>query len=97
MYLKVVQHTASEIRERYENHLRKGIKRDKWTVEEDLELLKLVEKHESKWGKISEELNGRTERQVKNRYCRTLLPVLKKLQETKDHSPKQEQARKKKY
>ena len=41
-----------------------------WTVEEDLLILQLVEKHGKKWSKIASHLPGRTDNGVRNRWNR---------------------------
>jgi len=57
-----------QCRERWSYHLRPGIKKDKWSKDEDAKLLALVEEHGSKWTLISRELPRRPPIAVKNRY-----------------------------
>ena len=45
-----------------------SVRRDKWTVEEEYNILKLWQELGSKWHEISLLVEGRTEIQVKNRF-----------------------------
>ena len=47
-----------------------GIPVPMWTVEEDLLILKLVEQHGKRWSRIAQELTGRTDNGVRNRWNR---------------------------
>ena len=47
-----------------------GIPVPMWTVEEDLLILKLVEQHGKRWSRIAQELPGRTDNGVRNRWNR---------------------------
>ena len=46
------------------------MKKGPWSVEEDVALLKYVQKDngQRKWSEISKNFNGRTENAIKNRY-----------------------------
>ncbi len=59
---------GKQIRDRYLNVLTPNIKKSRWTEQEDALVLSLYEKWGSKWRQIAEELPGRTEAQVKNRF-----------------------------
>lgn len=61
--------TGKQIRDRYLNKLVPGItSSNKWTAEEDQQLLELYYTHGKKWCNIARELPGRTEVMVKNRF-----------------------------
>lgn len=50
------------------NHLNPSIVKDKWSIEEDIQLLKVASEYGGKWSLIARALNsGRTENMVKNR------------------------------
>lgn len=59
---------GKQCRERWRNHLDPMIRRDKFTDEEDAEIIKLVDELGTRWARISEQLPGRTENAIKNRY-----------------------------
>lgn len=61
--------TGKQIRERYINVLRPDISHEEWTEEEERKLMELGEKLGKKWCKIVAYLPGRTETQVKNKFC----------------------------
>ncbi|CAD8200528.1 unnamed protein product [Paramecium octaurelia] len=60
--------TPKQIRERWMNYLNPDLNKDQWMLKEDLIILNNVVKNGKKWSQISQQLNGRTENQVKNRY-----------------------------
>jgi len=60
--------TGKQIRDRYINSLKPGIRQDAWTPAEDELLIRLYRKIGNKWSKIAHCLKGRTENQVKNRF-----------------------------
>ena len=45
-----------------------NVRRDKWTIEEELRILSLWKELGSKWHEISLQVEGRTEIAVKNRF-----------------------------
>lgn len=55
-----------------------NISKEPWTLEEDLKLIELFNKHGKKWKKIAKQLKDRSENQVKNRYYGRILPLQKK-------------------
>lgn len=59
---------GKQCRERYYNHLDPGLKKEKWTPEEDLTLINVQKVLGNKWSKIAEKISGRTENQIKNRF-----------------------------
>ncbi|CAD8106363.1 unnamed protein product [Paramecium sonneborni] len=60
--------TPKQIRERWMNYLNPELNKEQWLLKEDLIILKNVINNGKKWSQISQQLNGRTENQVKNRY-----------------------------
>ena len=76
-----IARTAKQIRERYINFVRPNISHDDWTIEEDLHLINLLNKHGRKWKKIEEEMKIRTQNQIKNRYFNRILKLWKDKQE----------------
>nr|QSD99633.1 MYB family transcription factor [Melilotus albus] len=62
---------AKQCRERWRNHLFPNIKKDSWTPEEDMILIKTHWKVGNKWAEISKRLSGRSENSIKNRWNST--------------------------
>ena len=60
--------TGKQVRDRYNNFLRSDILTTKFTTQEDALLLQLYEEFGNRWVQIAEQMPGRTECQVKNRY-----------------------------
>ncbi|KAM3137336.1 hypothetical protein pb186bvf_010516 [Paramecium bursaria] len=60
--------TPKQIRERWMNYLNPNLKKVQWLLKEDLIILNHVVQNGKKWSFISQQLEGRTENQVKNRY-----------------------------
>lgn len=58
-----------QCKERWFNYLAPNVKNCPWTPEEDALLEKLYSEYGSKWVKISQMIDGRTDTNVKNRYC----------------------------
>jgi len=50
---------GKQCRERYHNHLKGGIRRDKWTPEEEDQLVALHAQHGNRWSYISKLIEGR--------------------------------------
>lgn len=70
---------SKHCRERWVNHLNPEMKRDKWTVHEDLSLFEKYMEYPQKWSKISKVLKGRTDNSIKNRFNKMIkLEKLKK-------------------
>lgn len=67
--------TSNKIKERYNLYLKPGICRDEWTVDEDIEIIRIVKEKGKDWTKELKNtftLKNRTELQIKNRYFGTL-------------------------
>jgi hypothetical protein len=71
--------TGKQIRDRYLNKLRPGVKSGDWNPAEDQLLLSLYYQIGNKWSKIATYMPGRTEGQVKNRFYSHVKKKLLKL------------------
>lgn len=60
--------SCKQCRERWVNHLNPGVRKTKWTSQEDVLLLSLAAKNPRKWAQISRQMPGRTENMVKIRW-----------------------------
>lgn len=67
--LSFPKRTKRQLRDRYQNYLNPTIQNNEWTDEEDILLERLVSRHGRQWAKIVEYFQGRTNINVKNRYC----------------------------
>jgi len=59
---------GKQCRERWRNHLNPSIRHDPFTEEEDQTIIRLVKELGTRWARISELMEGRTENAIKNRY-----------------------------
>lgn len=74
--------SAKQCRERYINHAAIGDTQQSandWTLEETQTLFYLFEKWGSRWTKISQEIKGKSENCVKNRFYGSLRKALRKM------------------
>jgi hypothetical protein len=62
------QRNGKQCRERWVNFLNPNIRRDPFTVEEDLIILEKRLNIGNKWSEIIKDMEGRTENNVKNRF-----------------------------
>lgn len=64
--------TSKQCRDRWSNVVNPNLKKSCWEVEEDYIIFKLFKIIGSKWAKISDFLEGRTENSIKNRFYTSL-------------------------
>lgn len=64
--------SAKQIRDRYINYLKEGLKTEPWTNEEDEILIEMFKNIGPKWSKMMSSLPGRSSNDIKNRWHKRL-------------------------
>ena len=59
---------GKQCRERWHHHLSPDVIKRKWTLDEDMLIIKLFKEHSSRWSEMAKFVPGRTDNQIKNRY-----------------------------
>jgi hypothetical protein len=72
--------TGKQCRERFRNHLDRGLAHRAWTDAEDEQLIDLHAAYGNRWAQISSFFRGRTDNCVKNRWNSTLKKRLMRIQ-----------------
>ncbi|KAM3145946.1 hypothetical protein pb186bvf_001924 [Paramecium bursaria] len=92
---KLTKRTGKQVRDRYNNYLRPGIINNDWTQEEDYLLLKYYSEMGPKWTAIANQIKGRTENMVKNRFQKIKQPSYIEIDDYIVRDPDQDTSKKK--
>ena len=75
--------TGVQCRSRYKR-IKPGIKRGRWTIDEDNYLLELIKIYNNNWSSLAKIIKNRTAQQIRNRYINILNPNINKTKLTED-------------
>lgn len=64
---------------RWHNHLNPKINKSPWSEEEEKILFRTHQEHGNRWKKIADELPGRTDNDIKNKFYSTMRKKLRKI------------------
>ena len=71
--------SGKQCRERWHNHLDKGILKEAWTYEEEQILFSVHQNIGNKWAEISKSIHGRTDNSIKNHFYSTIRKYYRKI------------------
>ena len=77
---QTMNYSKKMIKERYLTYLKESIKQEPWTLEEDMTLIRMLQKGIKRWRTIAQALPGRTELHLKNRYYGCLRSIERKVE-----------------
>ncbi|XP_051140679.1 transcription factor MYB98 [Andrographis paniculata] len=78
---------GKQCRERWHNHLKPNIKKDRWSEEEDKKLIEAHRQLGNRWAEIARSLPGRSENTIKNHWNATKRRHLSSQRRTSSSSP----------
>ena len=70
--------TGRQCRDRWVHHLNPKFSRDRWSVDEDLKILRFVMENGKKWAKLSKIMENRNEDSIRNRFIKLIKSYRKK-------------------
>jgi ATP-dependent exoDNAse (exonuclease V) alpha subunit len=89
----IVRRSGKQCRERWYNHLSPDVDKRPWTEEEDDVIVDLYKKVGKRWTTIANQLPGRTDNSVKNRFYSCLRRKIRKFSRKKNNQRKIDEAK----
>lgn len=77
---KTKDYSRKKVKERYLTYLKESIKQEPWTIDEDMCLIRMLQKGIKRWKTIALDIPGRTELHLKNRYYGCLRVIERKVE-----------------